>query len=238
MVREAMKKHSKRYRLALKQVKEGKSYELLADAFQCLLEMPAAQFDETVELSMHLAVDPKQSDQMVRGIVQLPHGSGKEVRVVAFTTRPEEAVRAGACAAGLADLIEKVKEGWLDFDVAVATPEAMKEVKVVARILGPRGLMPNPKTGTITDDLVTCIEALKKGRVEFKMDKSANVQMGIGKRSLGIQKLVENAESALQAIQHAHPTSLKGKFVKRAVVSTTMSPGLTLHETLLARYGK
>lgn len=233
-----MKKHSKRYRSALEKVEEGKSYELLADAFQRLLEMPAAKFDETIELSMHLAVDPKQSDQMVRGIVQLPHGNGKEVRVVAFTTKPEEALGAGACAAGLTDLIEKVKEGWLDFDVAVATPEAMKEVKAVARILGPRGLMPNPKTGTITEDLVICIEALKKGRVEFKMDKSANVQMGVGKRSLGIQKLVENAESALQAIQHAHPASLKGKFVKRATVSTTMSPGLTLHETLLVRYGK
>lgn len=230
-----MKVHSKRYRSALEQLEIGKAYEL-KDALDTLLKMPAPKFDETIELALHLAVDPRQSDQMVRGIVQLPHGSGKKVRIIVFTNKPEEALNAGACEAGMADLIEKIKGGWLDFDVAVATTEAMKEVKALARILGPKGLMPSPKAGTVTEDIITCVEALKKGRVEFKMDKGANVQLGIGKRSFGADKLKENAEAALEAIKHARPAVFRGKFVLGAVVSSTMSPSLLLNENLYAKY--
>ncbi len=230
-----MKKRSKRYKLAFEKVDASKVYES-ADALQCLLSMPSAKFDESVELAVHLLVDPKQSDQMVRGVVQLPHGSGKEVRIIAFTEKTDEALQAGACAAGLTDLIEKIKNGWLDFDVAVATPDAMKEVKTIARILGPRGLMPNPKTGTVTEDLVACIEALKKGRVEFKMDKAANVQLGIGKKGFGVEKLSENLDFALKAIQHARPASLKGRMVDSISLSTTMSPSVALSSALYSKF--
>jgi len=185
---------------------------------------------------LHLAVDPRQSDQMVRGIVQLPHGNGKEVRIIVFTNKPEEALKAGAREAGMAELMEKIKGGWLDFDVAVATTEAMKEVKALARILGPKGLMPSPKAGTVTEDIVGCVEALKKGRVEFKMDKAANVQLGIGKRSFGVEKLKENAEAALEAIKHARPSVFRGKFVLGAAISATMSPSLALQESLFAKF--
>ena len=230
-----MKIHSKRYRSALEQLDAGKTYEL-APALEALLKLPAPKFDETVELALHLAVDPRQSDQMVRGIVQLPHGNGKEVRIIVFTNKPEEALKAGAREAGMAELIEKIKGGWLDFDVAVATTEAMKEVKALARILGPKGLMPSPKAGTVTEDVVGCVEALKKGRVEFKMDKAANVQLGIGKRSFGVEKLKENAEAALDAIKHARPSVFRGKFVLGAAISATMSPSLTLQESLFAKF--
>ena len=230
-----MKKHSKRYRSALEALEAGKSYEL-KDAFAALLALPSAKFDETVELALHLAVDPKQSDQMVRGIVALPNGNGKEVRIIAFTNNPEEALAAGAREAGMAELIEKIKGGWLDFDVAVATVDAMKEVKNIARVLGPKGLMPSPKAGTVTDNVVACIEALKKGRVEFKMDKAANVLLGIGKRSFGVEKLLANAEAALEAIKHARPAVFKGRFVLNGAVSSTMSPSLTLKDTLFAKF--
>lgn len=230
-----MKIHGKRYRSALEQLDAGKTYEL-APALEALLKLPAPKFDETVELALHLAVDPRQSDQMVRGIVQLPHGNGKEVRIIVFTNKPEEALKAGAREAGMAELMEKIKGGWLDFDVAVATTEAMKEVKALARILGPKGLMPSPKAGTVTEDVVGCVEALKKGRVEFKMDKAANVQLGIGKRSFGVEKLKENAEAALDAIKHARPSVFRGKFVLGAAISATMSPSLTLQESLFAKF--
>ena len=230
-----MKVHSKRYRSALEQLDAGKTYELVP-ALEALLKLPAPKFDETVELALHLAVDPRQSDQMVRGIVQLPHGNGKEVRIIVFTNKPEEALKAGAREAGMAELMEKIKGGWLDFDVAVATTEAMKEVKALARILGPKGLMPSPKAGTVTEDIVGCVEALKKGRVEFKMDKAANVQLGIGKRSFGVEKLKENAEAALEAIKHARPSVFRGKFVLGAAISASMSPSLTLQESLFAKF--
>lgn len=230
-----MKKHSKRYGSAIEKLDTEKRYDL-KEAFSVLLELPAAKFDETVELALHLAIDPKQSDQMVRGVVQLPHGNGKEVRIIAFTNKTEEALKAGACEAGLTDLMEKIKAGWFDFDVAVATVEAMKEVKAIARILGPKGLMPSPKAGTVTDNIVGCIGELKKGRVEFKMDKGANVMLGIGKRSFGVEKLIENAEAVLEGIKHARPSVFKGKFVLGAAVALTMSPSLTLDDNMFAKY--
>ncbi|MBP5191004.1 MAG: 50S ribosomal protein L1 [Opitutales bacterium] len=226
---------SKRYRSAQEKVEAGKSYDL-QQAFTTLFSFPAAKFDETAELALHLAVDPMQSDQMVRGIVQLPHGNGKKVRIIAFTKDAPAALQAGACEAGMADLIEKIKGGWLDFDIAVATTEAMKEVKSLARILGPKGLMPNPKAGTVTDDLVPCIEALKKGRVEFKMDKDANVHLGIGKRSFGLEALIENVQAALEAIRHARPSVFRGKLVLNGAISFTMSPSVLLEPSIFAKF--
>jgi large subunit ribosomal protein L1 len=229
-----VKVHSKRYRSAIEKLGDGNHD--WGEAIRVLLETPEAKFDESVEMALHLNVDPKQSDQMVRGIVQLPHGSGKKVTILAFTHRPEEALQAGATYAGIADLAQKITEGWLDFDVAVATTDAMKEINTLARILGPRGLMPNPKSGTVSDNLVECIDLLKKGRVEFKMDKGANVQLGIGKRSFGAEKLVENAEAALQAIVAIRPKDFRGRLVRTVTVSTTMSPGLRIRSSLFAKF--
>lgn len=222
------KKVSKRFRSAQEIADLTKHYSL-EKAMSLLGKMPQAKFDETVELSVFLGVDPKQSDQMVRGTVSLPHGSGKEVKVIAFTETPDVAIKAGAEVAGLEDLIEKIEQGWLDFDVAVATPSAMKEVRKIARVLGPRGLMPNPKLNTVAEDLEQAIKAVKAGRVEFKMDKGANVAVIIGKRTFSEQQLVENANAALNAIHTARPDAAKGHFVQRVVLSSSMSPGVKLN---------
>ncbi|MFP4069160.1 MAG: 50S ribosomal protein L1 [Verrucomicrobiota bacterium] len=220
-------KGSKRYRKATEMVDLTKTYSV-ADASALLNNLPKAKFDETVELYAHLTVDPRKSDQMVRGTLQLPHGSGKTVRVIVFTENPEEAKAAGADEAGLDDLIEKVSEGWTDFDVAIATTSAMKSVRKVARVLGPRGLMPNPKSGTVTDDVEAGIKEVKAGRVEFKMDKTANVAIVVGKRSFTPEQIAENAEAAIDALLKARPQSVSGKFLKSLTLSATMSPGITV----------
>jgi large subunit ribosomal protein L1 len=222
-----MKKPSKKYRASLEVADLAKEYPL-AEAVATLYRLPKAKFDETVDLSLRLAVDPRQGDQMVRGTVALPNGSGKKVRVLAFTENPDAARAAGAEVAGLKDVIAKIQEGWMDFDVAVATPEAMKEVRTIARVLGPKGLMPNPKSGTVSDNLAQAIKDVKAGRVEFKMDKAANVGVGIGKRSFTPEQIVENLGAALAAIGKARPASIKGKFIHSVVISTTMSPGVRL----------
>jgi large subunit ribosomal protein L1 len=198
----------------------------LTDAVEVLSRMPAAKFDETVEISVSLCVDPKQSNQMVRGTVSLPHGSGKKVKVLVFTDNAQAALDAGADTAGLEDVIAKIQEGWLDFDVAIATTSAMAKVKPVARVLGPRGLMPNPKSGTVTDDVAAAIKAVKAGRVEFKMDKTANVAIVVGKRSFSKEALVDNAKAALSVLAKARPDTLKGKFVRSVTISSTMSAGV------------
>jgi large subunit ribosomal protein L1 len=208
----------------------------LADAVAVLCKMPAAKFDETVVLSVHLGVDPKQSDQMVRGTVSLPHGSGRDVRVLAFTDDPESALAAGANEAGLADVLQKINDGWLDFDVAVATTAAMREVRSVARILGPRGLMPNPKTGTVSDDLESAIKAVKAGRVEFKMDKTANLAVVIGKRSFDAQKLIDNCEAAIGVLSKARPDDFRGKFIESMTIAATMSPGVKLSSKIFGKF--
>lgn len=201
----------------------------LEEAVRELARFPAAKFDETVELYAHLGVDPRQSTQMVRGTVSLPNGSGKKVSVVVFTDKPEEATAAGADFAGLDDLITKVQEGWVGFDVAIATPAAMKEVRKVARVLGPRGLMPNPKSGTVTDDIATAITEVKGGRVEYKMDKTANVSVVVGKRSFTPEQLTENAATALDSLQKARPDTFKGgTYIRSVTLSSTMSPGVRL----------
>lgn len=226
---------SKRYRAAAELAPELETLEL-EDAVRVLNGLPQVKFDETVELQARLAVDPKHSNQMVRGTVSLPHGSGKKLKVIAFTEKPEEALAAGADEAGLDELLAKVLEGWTDFDVAVATTAAMKEVRKAARILGPRGLMPNPKSGTVSDDLDTAIQAVKAGRVEFKMDKTANVAMVIGKRSFTAEQLTENAQAAIDVLGKARPEALKGKFIKRLTLSSTMSPGITLSPTIYGNF--
>lgn len=220
-------KGSKRYRQSAGMVDLDKTYSV-EEASALLNSLPKAKFDETVELYAHLTVDPRKSDQMVRGTLQLPNGSGKTVRVIVFTENPAEALEAGADEAGLDELIEKVTGGWTDFDVAISTTSAMKSVRKVARVLGPRGLMPNPKSGTVTDDIAEGIKLVKAGRVEFKMDKTANVAVVIGKRSFTAEQVVENAEAALKALLDARPDSHKGKFVKSVSLSATMSPGISI----------
>jgi large subunit ribosomal protein L1 len=230
-----MEKQSKRYRSALKVADLAKDYTL-ADAVEVLAKFPKAKFDETVELSIRLGVDPAQGDQMVRGTTPLPNGSGKKVRVIVFTDAPDVALKAGADEAGLAELMKKVSDGWLDFDVAIATTEAMKQVRTLARILGPKGLMPNPKSGTVTDDVASGIKAVKAGRVEFKMDKSCNIGVGIGKRSFTSAQILENAQAVLDAIGKAKPASFKGNFIKNVAISSSMSPGVRVASTDYTKY--
>jgi len=228
-------KQSKRYRNALKVADLTKGYTL-AEAVDILAKFPKTKFDETVELSIRLGVDSSQGDQMVRGTTPLPNGSGKKVRVLVFTDSPDAAKSAGADHAGLDDLMLKINEGWLDFDVAIATTEAMKKVRTLARVLGPKGLMPNPKSGTVTDDVAAGIKAVKAGRVEFKMDKTCNIGVGIGKRSFTSAQLVENALAVIDAVAKAKPASFKGIYIKTMAISSSMSPGVRLASAEFSKY--
>jgi large subunit ribosomal protein L1 len=231
-----MEKKSKRYRSALQVADLAKEYGL-AEAVEVLAKFPKAKFDETVELSLRLGVDPAQGDQMVRGTTPLPNGSGKKVRVLVFTDKPEEALKAGADHAGLQDMMQKINEGWLDFDVAIATTEAMKTVRTIARVLGPKGLMPNPKSGTVSDDVAGAIKAVKAGRVEFKMDKAANIGVGIGKRSFTPAQILENAQAVIEAVGKAKPASFKGSgFIKNVAISSSMSPGVRVAATDYSKF--
>ena len=228
-------KQSKRYRSAVTVADLTKGYPL-AEAVELLSKFPKAKFDETVELSVRLGVDASQGDQMVRGTTPLPNGTGKKVRVIVFTDSPEVALKAGADEAGLTELMKKVSEGWLDFDVAIATTEAMKSVRTLARVLGPKGLMPNPKSGTVTDDIPAGIKAVKAGRVEFKMDKAANIGVGIGKRSFTSAQILENAQALLEAISKAKPSAFKGNYIKTIAISSSMSPGVRVASTEFSKF--
>lgn len=211
-------------------VDANRSYPLTS-AVEVLAKFPKAKFDETVEVAFRLGVDPKQSDQMVRGTVPLPHGSGKVVRVLVFAkpgAAADAARAAGAEYVGFEDLIKKCQEGWSDFDVAVATPEAMVEVRKLGKVLGPRGLMPNPKTGTVTEDTAKAVKEVKAGRVEFKVDKAGNVAVPVGKVSFTPAQLVENARAVIEAVLRARPASLKGAYVRSCTLSSTMSPPVRL----------
>jgi large subunit ribosomal protein L1 len=223
-------KGSKRYRKSVEMADLTKTYSV-EEASALLNTLPNAKFDETVEIYARLEVDPRKSDQMVRGTVKLPQGSGKTVRVIVFTENPEDALAAGAEEAGLDDLIEKVTGGWTDFDVAISTTSAMKSVRKVARVLGPRGLMPNPKSGTVTDDIPAGIDEVKAGRVEFKMDKTANVAVIVGKRSFTPEQIAENVEAAVKALIDARPEAVKSKYLKSLTLSSTMSPGILVGVT-------
>ena len=226
-----MKTRSRRYNSSAESVDSATAYEL-QDAIEGLSKQSKVKFDESIELSFSLGVDPKQTSQSVRGTVNLPHGSGKDVKVLVFTENPDEATSLGADHAGLDDLIKKIKDGWVDFDVALSTTSAMKSVRSIARVLGPRGLMPTPKAGTVTDNLEEAIKDVKAGRVEFKMDKTGAMAVLIGKRSFSTEQLVENANSAIQAVTSSRPEGFKGRFVKSAHVSSTMNPSLKLNTAI------
>lgn len=232
-----MIQHSKRYRTA-RDVADLSKFYALTEAVEVLSRMPKAKFDETVELSIHLGLDPRQSSQMVRGVLNLPKGSGKKVRVIVFTENPAEALAAGADHAGLEDLIGRIQnEGFLDFDVAVATNSAMREVRKIARVLGPRGLMPNPKTGTVTDDVTSTLREIKLGgRVEFKMDKTANIGVVVGKRSFVAADLIENLQTVIETIHRAKPEGFKGKYIKSMTLTSTMTPGVRLDPSIFSSF--
>ncbi len=230
-----MEKKSKRYRAAQQAADLTKEYSL-KEAVDILGRFPKAKFDETVELCFRLGVDPSQGEQMVRGTTPLPNGTGKKVRVLVFTDNPQAALDAGADHAGLQDLMKKIQDGWLDFDVAIATTEAMKTVRTIARVLGPKGLMPNPKSGTVTDDIPAGIKAVKAGRVEFKMDKAANVGVGIGKRSFTPAQIAENASAVIEAVGKAKPSGFKGRYILRLSLSSSQSPGVRITGNEYSKY--
>jgi large subunit ribosomal protein L1 len=221
------KASSKRFKKALEVVDAKKAY-LLKEAVGVLAKFPKAKFNETIDLAFRLGVDPKQSDQMVRGTVPLPHGSGKTVRVLVFAkgAAADAAKAAGAEYVGFADMIQKCNEGWAEFDVAVATPEAMTEVRKLGKVLGPRGLMPNPKTGTVTDDTAKAVKEVKAGRVEFKTDKAGNVHVIVGKASFKAEQIEENARAVIEAVAKARPQSVKGQYMQSCTLSATMSPAV------------
>ena len=222
-----MSKHGKKYFNALK--KAPQKPVSIEEAVKFVKANAGAKFDETVDVYFHLGSELTKGDTAVRGIVKLPNGSGKKVKVAVFAggDAAEAAKQAGADFVGLADLIEKVtKEGWCDFDVAIATVEAMKEVRKCARVLGPRGLMPNPKTGTVTDDTATAVKEAKGGKVDFRMDKTGNMAVIAGKRSFDADKLVGNIKAIVAAVQAAKPASVKGVFIKSMTIASTMGVGV------------
>lgn len=224
-----MKTHSKRYKESVKQVEEAKIYSI-KEAISALKKMAGTKFDGSVDLHFNLSVDPKKSDQMVRGTVILPHGTGKKIRVAVFCKGEHEKLAKNALAdyVGGLDLIEKVSGGFLDFDCAIATPEMMKDLSRLGKILGPRGLMPSPKTGTVTNDVVKAIEDVRKGKVEFRVDKQGGVHLSVAKISFDENKIYENALCVIEALNDAKPGSVKGKFLKSLAISSTMNPGLKL----------
>lgn len=225
-----MQAHSKRYKKGLEAV-DGKKFYPLKSAVEVLAKFPKAKFNETVDLAFRLGVDAKQSDQMVRGTVPLPHGSGKTVKVLVFAkggAAAEAAKAAGAEFVGFDDLIKKCIEGWNDFDVAIATPDAMSEVRKLGKVLGPRGLMPNPKTGTVTEDTARAVKEVKAGRVEFKIDKAGNIHVPVGKASFPPVQIEENARAVIEAVAKAKPSGVKGTFMQSCTISATMSPGVRI----------
>jgi large subunit ribosomal protein L1 len=224
-----MNENGKKYRAALAKVDRSRRY-LLEDSLHLAKETAHAKFDETVEMAIRLGVDPRQADQNIRGTVTLPHGMGKQVRVLAFAKgeKEKEALDAGADFAGSDELIKKISEGWLDFDKAVATPDMMGAVGRIGKILGPRGLMPNPKTGTVAMDIGKAVKEIKAGKLEFRVDKAGIVHVPVGKASFGAEQLIDNAKAVLTSILRAKPASAKGNYVKGVTVTTTMGPGIKI----------
>lgn len=224
-----MKTHSKRFKESEKTVDKNKTYSL-RDAISCMKKGVAPKFDASIDLHFNLSVDSKKSDQMVRGTVVLPHGTGKKIRVAVFCKGEHEKIAKDAHAdlVGGQELIDKVAAGLLDFDCAIATPEMMKDLSKLGKVLGPRGLMPSPKTGTVTNDIAKAIEDVKKGKVEFRVDKQGGVHLSVGKISFDEDKIRDNASAVIEALNEAKPSSIKGKFVKSLSISSTMNPGLRL----------
>ena len=222
-----MAKLTKNHKAAVAKVDSGKQYKL-TEACALLKEISYTKFDSTVELSVRLGVDPRKANQMVRGVVTLPHGTGKQTRVLVLCTpdKETEAKEAGADFVGLDDYIEKIKGGWTDIDVIICTPSVMAKIGAIGRILGPRGLMPNPKTGTVTMEIGTAVKEVKAGKIDFKVDKQGIVHAGIGKVSFAENQIAENATELLNTIIKLKPQALKGTYVKSIYLSTTMSPGI------------
>jgi len=233
------KRVSKRYNTAAAKIEEGKQYTP-EEGFNLLKEMPATKFDESVDLSFRLGVDPKHADQMVRGAVVLPNGIGKTVRVAVFAKgeKEREAREAGADIVGAEDLVEKVQGGAMDFDTAIATPDLMGQVGRLGKVLGPRGLMPNPKLGTVTFDVAKAVREAKAGKVEFRVDKAGNIHAPIGKRSFPAESLLANAMALIEAIMRAKPSAAKGTYLRGLTASTTMGPGVQLDTQYIANLFK
>lgn len=227
---------NKKMAKAIEGIDRGKEYSL-AEAVKMVKERAFAKFDETVDLAMNLGVDPRKSDQMVRGSVMLPHGTGKTVRVLVFAKgeKEKEALDAGADFTGAEELVEKIKGGWLDFDKAVATPDMMGTVGKIGKILGPRGLMPNPKLGTVTFEVGKAVQDLKGGKVEFKVEKAGIVHVPIGKASFSETAILENAQAAVDSIVRAKPSTAKGKYLKKVSISSTMGPGVKIDTASLSK---
>ncbi|MBO3663141.1 50S ribosomal protein L1 [Microbacterium stercoris] len=226
---------SKAFKAAVEKIDAGKLYTP-TEAVALAKETGSAKFDSTVEVALKLSVDPRKADQMVRGTVMLPHGTGKTARVIVFANGPaaEAAIAAGADEVGGAELIEKVAAGWTDFDSAVAVPELMGQVGRLGKVLGPRGLMPNPKTGTVTPNPAKAVEEIKGGKIEFRVDKHANVHFIVGKASFGAEQLGENLQAALDEIVRLKPSSSKGRYIQKGAVSTTFGPGIPLDVNSIA----
>jgi large subunit ribosomal protein L1 len=222
-------KRGKRYRQALEAFDRERLYSP-AEAVRILKELPAARFDETVEAAFRLGVDPRKADQMVRGTVSLPHGTGKEVRVAVFAVgeKAREAREAGADLVGGEELVEEVLKGNIDFDAAVATPDMMPAVGKAGRILGPRGLMPNPKTGTVTNDIAKTVRDIKAGKIDYRVDRTGNVHVVIGKRSFDERRLLENYLAVVEELLRAKPAAAKGRYIRSAAISATMTPGIRI----------
>ena len=231
-----MKKHGKKYRAALEKLDAAKKYDLEGGVAK-LKEIAFAKFDETVELTVWLGVDPRKADQLVRGTIVLPHGLGKSktVLVIAQGDKVKEAEEAGGDIVGGEDVVTRIKGGWTDFDAVIATPDMMRLVGALGKVLGPRGLMPNPKTGTVTFDVANAVKETKAGKVEYRVDKTGVIHVGVGKVSFEADKLRDNAKALLDAIVKAKPTTAKGKYVKKVNLAATMSPGVLLEEGLFAK---
>jgi large subunit ribosomal protein L1 len=231
-----MKKHGKKYRTAAEKIEDGRKYDLDSGVAK-VKEIAFAKFDETVELTVWLGVDPRKADQLVRGTIVLPHGLGKSktVLVIAQGDKLREAEEAGADIVGGEDVVTRFKGGWTDFDAVIATPDMMRLVGQLGKVLGPRGLMPNPKTGTVTPDVATAVRETKAGKVEYRVDKTGVIHVGVGKVSFDAQKLRENAKALLDAVVKAKPATAKGKYVKKVNLAATMSPGVLLDEAAFAK---
>lgn len=225
-----MSKHGKRYLEARKLVDREKFYTL-DEALEVLPKVATAKFDESIELHLILGIDPRKNDQQVRGNISLPHGTGKNVRVLVFAKgdKAKEASEAGADYVGSDELIQKIQGGWTDFDVAIATPDMMREIGRLGKILGPRGLMPSPKSGTVTNDVADAVKDFKAGKIEVRNDKTGNVHIAVGKKSFDLSKLKENIIEALQQIEKMRPSGAKGKFIRKVALAPTMGPGLKLN---------
>jgi len=229
-------KYGKRYRAAQDIAKKAGPVRVLADAVKLVKETARAKFDETIVISSHLGVDPRHSDQLVRGTVVLPHGTGRSVRVLVMCKpeKEQEAKDAGADHAGSAEYVKKIQDGWLEVDAIVSTPDMMGEVGKLGRVLGPRGLMPNPKSGTVTFDVGKAVQELKAGKIEFRVDKGANVHAPVGKASFSEDQLAENTRTFLRELMRAKPSAAKGAYIRSLTISATMGPGVPMDPTAIA----